>query len=83
MGPKTAAEIIAMARDEQCGVQQLAEAFLHYMPGSDGSYAELLSTLVLLRPTFFDEIGVPLEHLARTQDVLEALRTQLATRTTS
>ncbi len=66
-----------MARANPCNIPELAEAFLHYAIGMDGSYAALLTTLTLLQPKMFEVLGVSIAHVQDTQGVLEAVRQKL------
>ncbi|MEK7570339.1 MAG: hypothetical protein AAB515_02790 [Patescibacteria group bacterium] len=72
--PMTTSELITMARDPKRAVEDVVEAFLHYIPGSDDGYDELLSVLALEHPEVFLDMGVSPEHLKRTQDVLRVIR---------
>jgi hypothetical protein len=69
----TADELIVLAKS---GVDAKAfeAAFLHYMPGSDGSFEELLTVIALYQPEVFLGLGISAERVRTITDLLQNLR---------
>ncbi len=73
MGPVSSTELIALAKSGVAAAI-FEEAFMHFIPGSDGSFEELLTIIALYQPEVFLNLNISLARVRSITDVLHALR---------
>ncbi|MDP2789828.1 MAG: hypothetical protein Q8O51_01755 [bacterium] len=76
MNPVNATELIAFAKSG-VDAEVFEAAFMHYMPGSDGSFEELLTVIALYQPKVFLNLGLDPERVRTITDLLHALQNML------
>jgi hypothetical protein len=69
----TANQLIALAKSG-VDAEVFEAAFMHYMPGSDGLFEELITVIALYQPEVFLRLDISAERVRTISDLLQNLR---------